>query len=321
MMRDQTRVPAYAAAIASTVRPGDVVLDLGAGAGIFTILATRAGAARVYAVETSDVVDLTRRAAREAGVAERVVCIQGDSRRVDLPERAAVLVCDIRGALPILANSLEVIADARERLLAPGARMIPRADTIFLAPVESAEGFAAVWGWRDPMADVDFSSVAEMAANTWRREPLEPTDLLAPGKAVARLDYTAISSFDLEMSASFEVERSGSCNGIGGWFEAELADGVALSSAPEVGPTIYGHAYFPLSYAHAVATGDRVEVDVEAKQVGGKHVWLWNVRIERREAASVEERHSSFRGELVNLEALRRRSADFVPALGRDGEV
>src|SRR5512138_212725 len=92
MMRDPVRMPAYAEAIRRSVAPGDVVLDLGAGLGILSMLALRAGAARVYAVELGDAIDVARQVARREGVADRLICLQGDSTRLELPEPVDLIV-------------------------------------------------------------------------------------------------------------------------------------------------------------------------------------------------------------------------------------
>ena len=58
MIADGERLHAYQKAIASAVRTGDAVAEIGCGPGIFALLACQAGARRVYAIDSEPVVDL-----------------------------------------------------------------------------------------------------------------------------------------------------------------------------------------------------------------------------------------------------------------------
>ena len=58
MLSDSARVTSYHRGIHQAVSAGDVVLDLGAGTGLLSFMASRAGAAKVYAVEHSDFIDV-----------------------------------------------------------------------------------------------------------------------------------------------------------------------------------------------------------------------------------------------------------------------
>src|SRR5262245_4108112 len=57
--------------------------------------------------------------------APRRTIVRGRSTHVALPERATVLVTEMLGNDPLDEEILEIVADARERLLMPGARIIP----------------------------------------------------------------------------------------------------------------------------------------------------------------------------------------------------
>lgn len=94
-LRDRQRTEAFAAAIAATVQPGDVVLDAGAGTGILSLLAARAGAARVYAVEVDPVLcDHLRRTVAANGL-DGVITVSQDDARDFVDTEVAVLTVEL----------------------------------------------------------------------------------------------------------------------------------------------------------------------------------------------------------------------------------
>ena len=93
-LADPHRLAAFERAITATVKPGDVVIDLGAGTGILGLFACRAGAARVYAIDDGSIIGLARELCRANGYSDRVVFVKGLSSRIALPEKADVAVSD-----------------------------------------------------------------------------------------------------------------------------------------------------------------------------------------------------------------------------------
>ena len=121
MICDRMRTGVFRRAIESVVRPGDIVLDVGAGSGILSVFAARAGAARVYAVERTPAAVLARELAAANGVAEIVRVIHGDVTDIELPERVDVIVSEWLGGFGIDEGMLVPVIVARDRWLKPGA--------------------------------------------------------------------------------------------------------------------------------------------------------------------------------------------------------
>jgi predicted RNA methylase len=145
MICDRVRTEAFRRAIDSVVRPGDIVLDVGAGSGILSVFAARAGAARVYAVERTSVAVLAQELAAANGVAEIVQVIHGEVIDVELPERVDVIVSEWLGGFGVDEGMLVPVIVARDRWLKPGGVMIPRLVTAWAALVHDrpAHGGAA----------------------------------------------------------------------------------------------------------------------------------------------------------------------------------
>ena len=119
MLSDAVRVDAYHRGIHRNVAPGDVVLDLGTGTGLLAFMASRAGAAKVYAVEHSDFIEVAREIGRHNGFTN-VEFVQANSREFTPPEPIDVVLHEQMGDELFNENMLENLLDLRDRVLAPG---------------------------------------------------------------------------------------------------------------------------------------------------------------------------------------------------------
>jgi len=157
-LADGNRVSAFRHAIEEVVTPGDVVLDLGSGTGILGLMACRAGAKRVYAVDEGPIVGLAREVAKANGFQDRITHIKGLSTRVALPETVDIVLADQIGRFGLESGILEYFADARVRFLKPGGVMVPDEVRLIVAPVENQTLFDQVEFWRRAPAGFDFGA-------------------------------------------------------------------------------------------------------------------------------------------------------------------
>jgi type I protein arginine methyltransferase len=312
---------AYTRALERAVKTGSVVVDLGAGTGVMALLACRLGADRVFAIEPSPVIEVGREIARRNGLEDRIAFMQFRSQDVSLPQRADVIVSDLRGVLPLYAGHVVSIVDARRRFLAPGGMLIPARDTICAAVVEAFESYRRIDRWAKHSGGFEIEPARQLIANTWWRSRVEPSQLLTEPQAIATLDYSTIEAPDLKSSVAFTVLRSGTAHGICLWFETLLVHGVGFTTAPGQPETVYGHAFLPLLSPVEVDSGNTAEVLLAASLSAGKYVWRWQTTIAENGKTKAEHRQSSAPGVPVWRGLLERSSSSYRPRRNREAEV
>ena len=308
MIADRVRMSAYRRALARAIKPGAVVLDLGAGTGIMALLACQLGAARVYAVEPSDAIAVGIELARANGFAGRIEFVQDPSLDVKLTRRAGVIVSDLRGILPLHGLHIPSIVDARKRLLAPAGVMIPRRDTVraqlVCAPALDAEIRRP---WSDAPFGLDLTPALRWAAHQWRKADLSRMRRIGRPATLLELDYRTIESPNARGEAQWRIAEPATVHGLGVWFDAELADGVGFSNAPSRPRAIYGQALFPFAEPLRLARGDRVQLMIAANLVAGSYVWQWHTSVSGANGrAKANLRQSSFQGTPVSPGRLAR---------------
>ena len=318
MIADTGRTSAYARALEARITPSSIVLDIGTGPGILALLACRAGARKVYAVEPDDVIQVAREAAAANGYADRIQFIQGMTTDIDLPERVDGIVADIHGVLPVYGKSIVSILDARARFLKPGGWIVPAREMLWAAPVSSPPGHKrAVEAWTTEYG-FDLTSARVRATNMWHKGWLSPDGLLAEPRCWAVLDYGSLDSPNISGEMSWTVEQAAVGHGIGIWFDTETAPGIGLSNSPASGERhVFGQSFFAWPAPVSLSAGDLVVVRLRADFAGEDYVWGWDTRVldGASGAETVAYRQSTWLAAPLSAERLRRRAGSFVPAL------
>lgn len=270
MLQDDARVLAYKQAIERTIKADSVALDLGCGSGVLGFLAHQAGAKHVVGIERrEDMTSLASLIAQYNGL-ERMTFIAGDSTRIaleQLPAQPNVLIAELLGDGGLDEQVLESMLDARDRLLAKDATLIPYKLTLSVFGFEAdnlpdcdvdAERLSAIYG-------VDLMPFAEVLKRKPQRvkhtrfDPDKQHCLTDAIEAVA-LDLYTLESPVVDVTLDLPVAHDGTLGGFGVYFNAWLDDDITLTNNPWEAPTHWEHMMFVLNSPKPVQAGEGLPV-------------------------------------------------------------
>ncbi len=263
MLRDEVRNQVFRQAIRDTVRPGDVVLDLGAGTGILSLFAAQAGAARVYAVERSPIARFAETLIRQNGFQDHIEVIEGDIRQIRLPSKVDVIVSEWLGAFGVDENMLAPLLLARDRWLLPGGRMVPFSVTAWLAPLFYSELDDEFQFWNGHRYELDLGLIARAAVNeVYIAEPNTVSELAAEPAPLWTTDVRSESFrralLPFRRRVRFRAARKTRLNSLTTWFTAELGEKLSLTNQPGA-KTHWARFILPLLKTHHLPAGAEVD--------------------------------------------------------------
>lgn len=256
MILDSERNNAYNEAIKKAVdakkyarSDADVhCIDMGAGSGLLSMMAARAGADYVYAAElNSHMCDVAEECTIMNGFLDKILVLDRDVRRMDVlrkPDGTApelkrpvdLAVFEVFDSGLIGEGVLHILAAAKAKLLMPDACLVPCCAEVYAQPIQirvnAVKGLdvqqANRWRWRS-----DYEGIELGRDKSW-------VPLADPIK-VFSFDFYDIErcALDNENTLNFEIDREGTCNAIAMWFKLHLDEDIMLSTSPyeEKGPT------------------------------------------------------------------------------------
>lgn len=214
---DQERTLAFGKAIASTVRPGDVVVDMGTGSGVLAMLAARAGAKRVYAVELDRNNIATLEAVLRANaLSDQIVLVCGDVCKVDLPEAVDVILGEMIATA--LLEELQVPAmNNMLRFARPSTRVVLRGYQTYADLVHNPERY---YGHRFPIVRYEYSDLRRLKST-----PLSDKHL------VSDVDFTRpVTHLKVDQRLQIRITRNARLNGLRLSGESIFWDGSTLGA-------------------------------------------------------------------------------------------
>lgn len=293
MLADELRTTSFLSAIKASVKPGDIVVDIGTGTGVLSVFAAKAGAAQVYAIEQEPIIAVAREIASRNGLSDSITFIEGSSLDVEIPERADVLVTETIGNMALDEGILTWIADARERFLKPDAVTIPLDIDVVASLVSVPRDYESIERWSQPLLGLDFFPLGHIARNNIHWLDLSRAAFASRPVSVFSTDFPR-RAVGMSTVTTVEVVKDVNVHGIGVWFRSSLTSDIHITNeAPNAIPS-WEHGFLPLDKPLPVRRGQMIEMEISSSPTGAD--WVWRV--------GSEGRHSTLDGRLNRSDAI-----------------
>lgn len=234
------------------------VLDMGAGTGLLSMMAARAGADQVYAAEVSGhMCDVAEDVTITNGFLGKILVLDRDVRRMDvyrkpdgtapeLPHKVDLAVFELFDNGLIGEGVLHCLAAAKAKLLTPDAILVPAEATVYAQPIQ--------WRSWKSLEEVEGPLSLRPVQQRWWTcaggggGDYEGVDLrgrhqewvaLAEAQEVFHFNFYDIPSGHLgerlepeSKVLDFFATSTGECNAIAMWFTLRLDDETTISTSP-----------------------------------------------------------------------------------------
>lgn len=274
MLADQERNDAYQKAIEKAVQKDDVVLDIGTGSGLLSMMAAKAGAKKVVACEMNPIL---AKAAKEIvdlnGFAETIDVFAKKSNELnvgtEMLQKATVLVSEILDASVIGEGVLPSLRHAKANLLTENVKIIPAQANVFAQLIE-----VPAMSRITPLRNINGFDLSPF--NRFRREDKFQVVQLQTLEHQYLSDVFPVINYDFyklpaaiqesqpqEKIFDIKVEQDGELQGVSLWFDLHLDDEIMVSSRPGGELVHWGQALFCFENPKTVQKGETIQLKLK----------------------------------------------------------
>lgn len=215
---------------------GNRLLEVGCGVGIWSCLAAKLGARKVYAVEQSTTAEVARELVARNGLEGRVEVIEGDIHEVE-PRPIDIAFMELQNADPFVEGVVGATEAARAWLDGGRGLIAPRRMRVLAAAAEVKEGVEearraqADLGRLTEAVGLDLGSLERLWHPDWAYR-FVGNECQVVGPAVEVLDLDLTDAVELPDEVRVSLPCGGPISAVVVWFEAELDEEARFTNPP-----------------------------------------------------------------------------------------
>ncbi|XP_064480874.1 protein arginine N-methyltransferase 1-like isoform X5 [Ornithodoros turicata] len=266
MLKDEVRTLTYRNSMYHNKHlfKGKVVLDIGCGTGILSMFAAKAGAAKVFGIECSGIVEHAERIVRENHLDNVVTIVKGKVEEVVLPvDKVDIIISEWMGYCLFYESMLDTVLYARDKWLAPGGLMFPDRATLFICCIEDRQYKDEKINWWDSVYGFNMSCIRKVAISEPLVDVVDPKQVVTNACLLKEVDLYTVKVEDLSFSSPFhlQVRRDDYIQAFVTFFNVEFTKchkRTGFSTAPEAAYTHWKQTVFYFDDYMTVKKGEEI---------------------------------------------------------------
>lgn len=226
------------------------MLDIGCGTGILSMFAAKAGAAQVYAIECSNIVDYARTIIEANKLSDTITLIKGKVEEIELPvPKVDIIISEWMGYCLFYESMLDTVLFARDKWLQPDGLLFPDRCTLFITAIEDRQYKDEKINWWDDVYGFDMSSIRKVAITEPLVDVVDPKQLVTSSFMIKEVDLYVAKKEDLDFESPFRlvVKRNDFVQALVTYFNVDFTKchkRIGFSTSPEAQYTHWKQTVF-----------------------------------------------------------------------------
>ena len=237
MMNEHGRNESYRKAMNLAIKGDELVLDIGTGAGLLSMIAADCGAREVVTCEVSETISkVATKIVKKNGFEGKIKVINKNSKDLvigaDMAEKADILVSEILSSEFVGEGVQKTVLDAKKRLLKKTGKVIPEGGSIMIALVENS-GKLAGENFVDEALGYDISDFNSITTNKWVGAIEDEPILMSEPIEAFTFNFCDFEELCTgKKTIEIEAKNSGVCAGLVQWLKVCLFDDIEYQNNP-----------------------------------------------------------------------------------------